>query len=181
MHAPGTHPERANDCFLRFCSMLNYLTTATGAMSGIYSLACAAIMVEEPWLQHTLYCYVAALSLMVCLAESEWEWFLTRVPFLNSWIFRGAFIGFVGNVMWFLPVPDLGFFDLMQSIMSLYLLAAGGLYTCLGLTCFRQLKLRQMKRVAEQKRMRMEMEQLQSQKHEIERLMADTATKLQKL
>ena len=59
--------------------------------------------------------------------------------------------------------------------------ALGAFYFALGLLCFRRLKDAQLRKIKERGRMKVEMEELYERKAEIERLMNETETKLDRL
>ncbi|CAM9907669.1 unnamed protein product [Ascophyllum nodosum] len=61
------------------------------------------------------------------------------------------------------------------------LIAMGVLYVFLGALCFRQLRSRQLGKIRRKKEMKQELEALSNQKQEIEKLLADTETKLERL
>jgi hypothetical protein len=72
-------------------------------------------------------------------------------------------------------------FDVYRHATGYLVISVGGCYTVLGLLCFRQLKTSAMAKMKRQKLMKEEVHHLTAQKIEIERLLADTESKLQSL
>lgn len=69
----------------------------------------------------------------------------------------------------------------VRVIAAYWLGSAGCLYFIMGFLCFRRLKDRQLRRIAERQQIRHNINELFSQKQEIERLMKETEHKLDRL
>lgn len=72
-------------------------------------------------------------------------------------------------------------FDVYRHAVGFLVIAVGVAHISLGLLCFRQLKTAAMAKLKRQKSMKEEVHHLTAQKIEIERLLADTESKLQSL
>ena len=72
-------------------------------------------------------------------------------------------------------------FNWWRHFVGWFVIAVGAVYTALGCLCFRQLKSMAVTKIKRQKVMREEVHHLTAQKMEIERLLADTESKLEDL
>lgn len=110
----------------------------------------------------------------------------SQAAFTDSWVARGFCIAFVGLLdVLFDHEDDEGNvdngFEVYTHAVGMLVISVGVTYTGLGLLCFRQLKTAAMAKLKRQKSMKDEVHHLTAQKIEIERLLADTESKLQSL
>jgi hypothetical protein len=133
------------------------------------------------------------------MVEAELPWLLTHMPFFESWVARGLCFSFVGLLdLLFDHEHDAGDSALAvegspsssssqyliifwRNIVGALVIFAGLSYFSLGIFCFRRLKTLAIGKIKRQKIMKEEVHHLTAQKMEIERLLADTESKLQSL
>jgi len=172
--------EVSTDPLLAACRVYSRLTLAGGAASfalnALLLLLCGS---EMTLTEFALRAYAAVLSGVVCAAELEWPRVAEGAAFLESWVLRGLFVAFVGVVDLLFDYERYSFLDALRVWTGCFLLGAGLLYTAMGALCFRQLKLWAVKRIRKKKLMKAEVQHLSAQKEEIERLLADTSSKLE--
>jgi len=133
--------------------------------------------------------YISVLSCFVLCAELEWTIFTSQFRYMESWIGRGLHMIFAGILL--LADNDKARNDTVEDESSVLLDAVkvsgialevlGVVYFGLGLTCFRKLRERQLLSIRKKIEARKARSDLVARKHEIERLLADTEDKLEKL
>jgi 1,2-phenylacetyl-CoA epoxidase catalytic subunit len=98
---------------------------------------------------------------------------------MDSWVARGLCIAFVGLLDVLFEHKGNAHFNFWRQSVGGLVISVGCVYTGLGLLCFRQLKTVAVTKIKRQKIMKEEVHHLTAQKMEIERLLADTESKLQ--
>lgn len=134
-----------------------------------------------PTAELILRCYGVVFGVLIVLVELELPFVLSHAAFMDSWVARGLCIAFVGllDVLFDhqgAAGPNL---DFWRHLVGYLVMCVGSVYTALGLLCFRKLKAVALTRIRREKIMKEEVHHLTAQKLEIERLLADTESKLE--
>ncbi len=126
-----------------------------------------------------LRCYGVIFGVFIFLVEIELPFVLSHAAFTDSWVARGLCIAFVGLLDVLFDHHGFGYFNFWRHVVGYSVIGVGCVYTGLGLLCFRQLKTVALTKIKRQRFMKDEVHHLTAQKIEIERLLADTESKLQ--
>lgn len=173
-------PQDANDYFfLRVCILLSRVTQCAGALSSITNLTMLFMFSTMPTPELILRCYGVVFGIFIVLVELELPFVLSHAAFMDSWVARGLCIAFVGLLDVLFDHSGHGHFNFWRHVVGYLVIAVGCIYTGLGLLCFRQLKIVAVTKIKQQKIMKEEVSHLSFQKMEIERLLADTESKLE--
>mmetsp|Transcript_16896 Transcript_16896/g.32355 ORF Transcript_16896/g.32355 Transcript_16896/m.32355 type:complete len:178 (-) Transcript_16896:707-1240(-) len=124
--------------------------------------------------EHLLRVAGVMFSLVVILAETEWERFLQYFAFLDFWISRGFFQLVVAALTQSMAHAE-GSSDLAKSV-SLYrniasssLACCGAFYICAGLVCIGAMRRARRRREIERVRMQRDLEDIERQLGDAER------------
>ena len=191
-----TAEEARRSTFLRFCSALNFLTTL--AMFGVICcntyfslfpcnhfigakldlLLSAAAMADLPTGVVRLFSCIFA-TLVIC-AEQETGFVSRNFSFLDSWVFRGLFIVFIGSLQLLAKIPcELMLHYRLNQGAGTAAVSLGLVYLGLGFLCFRQLRSRTIDQIRRKKQTELTAKSLVEQRNEIEQLLAETQKRLQ--
>mmetsp|Transcript_13832 Transcript_13832/g.16475 ORF Transcript_13832/g.16475 Transcript_13832/m.16475 type:complete len:181 (+) Transcript_13832:57-599(+) len=178
-HYQHSSPEVSN-YFLTVCSVLSRVTQFAGCLSSIMNVFMVFTFSAMPTPELILRCYGVIFGFFIVLVELEFSIILSHAAFTDSWVARGLCIAFVGLLDVLFDHQD-NDFDGYRHAVGFLVIAVGVVYTSLGLLCFKQLKTAAVAKSKRQKLMKEEVHHLTAQKIEIERLLADTESKLQSL
>ena len=191
-----SNEDTKRSLFLRFCAGLNLLTTL--AMLGVIAcniyfslfpcnkfvgpyltllLSSPAALADLPTGVVRLFSCVFAT--LVISAEQETGFVSRNFSFLESWVFRGLFIIFIGSLQLLTHIPcELMIHFRMNQGAGSSSIGLGVMYLVLGLLCFRQLRSRTMDQIRKKKQAEMTAQHLVEQRGEIDLLLAETQKRL---
>ncbi|CAM9817046.1 unnamed protein product [Pylaiella littoralis] len=176
---PISTQDTNGNSFLRLCNLLSLCTTVAATFAVILDLTLLLSVVLEG-AEATLHCFGILMALGIILAEREVAILLRYCAFLESWLLKGFYISFVGTLL--LAFDHNGTLqDVWRRVGGFVLISTGVLYVVLGALCFRQLRSYQLGKIRQKKVMKQELVSLSTQKAEIEKLLADTESKLELL
>ncbi|CAN0487269.1 unnamed protein product [Ectocarpus sp. 12 AP-2014] len=176
---PLSKQDTKGNSFLRLCNLLSWSTILAATFAVVLDVILLLVVGIEG-AEATLHCFGILMALSIILAEREVVLLLRYCAFLESWVLKGFFISFVGTLL--LAFEHGGILlDLWRRIGGFILIATGVLYVMLGALCFRQLRSYQLGKIRRKKMMRQELLSLSTQKEQIEKLLADTESKLELL
>eukprot|EP00903_Cladosiphon_okamuranus_P009181 g8769.t1 len=176
---PLSKQDTKGNFFLRLCNLLSLLTTAAALLAAFVDVM-LLFSGHVSSAEATLHCFGVVMALVIILAERETSILLKHCAFLESWMLKGLFISYVGTLL--LAFEHSGWLLEVWRVVGGYILIASGvLYFMLGALCFRQLRSYQLSKIRRKKVMRQELLSLSTQKQEIEKLLADTESKLELL
>ncbi|CAM9624985.1 unnamed protein product [Hapterophycus canaliculatus] len=180
VHAvPLSKQDTKGNSFLRLCNLLSWCTSLAAILAGVLDVVLLCTVNLEG-AEATLHCFGILMAIAIVLAEREMTMLLRYCAFLESWMLKGFYISFVGTLLLAFDHSGMAL-DVWRRVGGFILIATGVLYVTLGALCFRQLKLRQLGKIRQKKVMRQELLSLSTQKEEIEKLLADTESKLEQL
>lgn len=175
----------ANGCF-RGCSRL--LNTITALCAILCIVACGLAIALAPHkknvpglVQQALRIYGIIIGLVILLAETEWERFLSSARYFESWILRGFFLAFESLLTFEITsTAALGSSELHKSLQlyrivaAVSLLACAALYVLGGILCFgrrKQVK-RHAQREVERQKVQESLVDLERRREELKGLLA---------
>lgn len=173
--------ELRGNAILRHSMFLSKVCSVGALLSALTNVVMLFIFNESSPTELVVRAYSVVFALALMGVEFELSWFSSQMVLMDSWIVRGAWVAFVGLLNTVFEHPDHQHFDLWRRLVGWYLVCVGGLYAVLGLLCFRRLKVLAVTKLKRQKAMKEEVHHLTAQKLEIERLLADTESKLEDL
>lgn len=159
--------------FLRFCNALNMFTTLT-MLCSIFANAyfaffpCNKLILFK--LAHVfspagisdvpigvVRLFSVLFAILVIFAEQENGFIVRHFSFLNSWVFRGLFIVFIGSLQILIKVPcELLIHYQVNLAIGVAAGSLGILYSILGMLCFRQLRTRQLDQIRRKKQVELQ-------------------------
>lgn len=177
---PLSKADTAGNRFLQLCNILSWATAAAASFAVLLDVV-LLVSVKLKGAETALHCFGIPITGTVILAEREIGKILKLCAFLDSWLLKGFYISFTGTLLLAFEHDSAPLLDLWRDIVGFVLISAGVLYVTLGALCFHQLRSYQLGKIRRKKLMRQELSTLSAQKQEIEKLLADTESKLQLL
>eukprot|EP00752_Nemacystus_decipiens_P003014 g2795.t2 len=176
---PLSKQDTKGNAFLRLCNLLSWCATVAATLA-IFVDVMLLISGDVSSAEATLHCFGLVMASVIILAERETAVLLKYCAFLESWILKGLFISYVGTILLAFEHSE-WMLDVWRVVGGYILIASGVVYFMLGALCFRQLRSYQLSKIRRKKVMRQELLSLSTQKQEIEKLLADTESKLELL
>jgi hypothetical protein len=170
--------------FLRICKLLNIFTGLAGIVGVIANLTFLSVPFPAPMVALRIYC--AILCVLSVLTEFEWARLFSWFGLLESWIGRGLFNIFCGILILVFEdstgaPPTEGSTWIVMTIGGNALVFMGGIYVLGGLACLNRLKDRHMSKLRKRDQALVQKHELESKKHEIEMLLRDTESQLERI
>jgi hypothetical protein len=174
---------------LRICKFLNVVTGAA-ALLGIVTNA-SLLSVPSPAPVVAMRLYGIALCLLSLLTEFEWVRVFSWLAVQETWIGRG-----LNNILCAILIlvvdasssgnegkaeGDSDRTWLLCQLAGNFLLAMGSIYTISGLLCLQRIKNQHLSKIRKRDQALMQKQELETRKHEIELLLKDTESQLEKI
>lgn len=178
--------SKATLWFLRFCQLLSAATLLANGLGALLNV----VFLPDAWKfnEEFSFAYVALrlYSLFLCLlafcGELEWpaKLVLTHFGFMQTWVGKGLVTMFNGVLFITCPahITDL---RMIKPWIGLLLLVVGAVYFTCGVACLHRIKESHMNKLRRRDQVRKEKAELESRKHEIEALLRDTESQLEKI
>ncbi|GFR45356.1 hypothetical protein Agub_g6730 [Astrephomene gubernaculifera] len=173
--------KKTMDCCLFFFRFINILTSLSAILCLVaFSMA---IVVGPPFTDkesckvQLLRLYGVFFAAGLALIEAEWEWLMQFCRIMEFWLARGACQAFLA-IMTLELVHSNGNSDfdrsvrLYRTVSGLCLLGCSGFYILGGITCLGTLRNARYKRFVERLRVERDLESLDKQREELNRLLA---------
>ncbi|KZV39162.1 hypothetical protein F511_12994 [Dorcoceras hygrometricum] len=179
-HHSSGRSRRGPDFFLITCRVFAVIT----ALSAIFCIAFNVISAIQSFRNGTdifdgiFRCYAVIVGIIVVIAETEWQYFLSFSKVLQYWVGRGMLQIFVAVMTRAYPehLRNHQELFLLQSIAAYLLLGCGAIYVIAGIFCLGMLKRRHQKTHISRDQAIKDLENLQRQREELEaRLLDDQA------
>lgn len=192
IHVSGEDTRRS--AFLRFCAGLNLLTSLAmilviGTNMYFSLFPCnkfiawrldllSAALSDLPTVVVRLFSVLFAL--LVVFAEiGENSSIMRNFSFLQSWVFRGLFLVFIGSLQLLTRIPcELMLHFRINQTCGSAAVSLGCVYLLLGLLCFRQLRTRTIDQIRKLKQAQLQAQILVEQRAEIDHLLSETSKRL---
>lgn len=173
--------------FLTMVRILNLLTILAGGL-GVLSNALLLFLIPAPASAVGLRIYALLLALVVALTETEWPRLFHWVGLLETWPGRGAVAVLAGILLLEFDQSVTGreyeeeaLSKLFRSFAAHFLIVMGVIYFVAGIACLHRVKQEQISRLRKKEQMQKEKQDLETRKHEIEMLLRDTESQLEKI
>ncbi|KAH9256849.1 hypothetical protein BASA82_001118 [Batrachochytrium salamandrivorans] len=178
--------SKATLWFLRFCQLLSVATLLTNGLGAFLNV----VFLQDAWESNEEFAFafvaLRLYSLFLCLLalcgelESTAKLISTHFGFMQTWVGKGLVTMFNGVL--FITCPA-HFTDLraIKPWIGLLLLGVGLVYFTCGIACLHRIKESHMNKLRRRDQVRKEKAELESRKHEIEALLRDTESQLEKI
>lgn len=175
--------------FLRFCKLLNFITGFAAVLGIITNLMMLSIPSPAP--DVALRLYGTVFCLLSLLTEFEWTRLFSWFGFLEAWIGRG-FTNILCGVLILVFEDTVSSTDgeaeggaartwLLRTVSGHFLTAMGIIYVVGGVLCLKRIKERHLSKIRKRDQALVQKQELETRKHEIEMLLRDTESQLEKI
>ena len=175
--------------FLRFCKVLNLVTGIAAVLGVITNLS--ILLIPSPAPDVALRIYGIAFCLLSVLTELEWGRLFSWFGVLESWIGRGMNNIFCGVLILVFDDTSAVSSDeaeggaartwLLRKIAGNFLVSMGCIYLFGGLACLNRIRDRHMNKIKKRDQALVQRQELETRKQEIELLLRDTESQLEKI
>jgi len=175
--------------FLKLVKALNILSFVAG-VCGVVAYVILLLRFSTPPADVAIRIYGLVLSIIICITETEWSKLFYWVGFLETWPGRGLVQIFVGvlllnfdNILAGLASSELEshLSTLFRGFTGHFLISIGVCYVLCGVACLHRIKQEQLSRLRKKEQMQKEKHELETRKQEIEMLLRDTESQLEKI
>ena len=185
----NVHTSKFTIWFVRFCQFLSF-STGFGAILGIITNL-LLLSVPSPAPDVMIRLYSVSLCFLSLLSECEWARLFAWFGFLDSWIGRG-FLNLFSGVL----IMEFKFTVAAQSpeaegavartwllreISGIFLVTVGCVYLFGGILCLNKIKEGYANKVRKREQVRQEKADLETRRQEIEMLLRETESQLEKI